>query len=151
MMDIVGLANNSKWSRSHCQQTEVMKDKDREIEELAEENQTAHDDYLKLQTEHRELVTKSDLAHVQNESHHKEIAFLREEQDGDKIKIGNLQAELTSLRDRAKELENMVHTKCSSTTMVKSSFQQLQKLSSILVRQQQQNSLQTSSFARSKL
>ena len=85
---------------------EVMKEKDREIEELAEENQTAHNDYLKLQTEHRELVTKSDLAHVQNESHHKEIAFLREEQDGDKIKIGNLQAELTSLRDRAKELEN---------------------------------------------
>ena len=85
---------------------EVMKEKEREIDELAEENQTAHDDYQKLQNQHRELVSTSDLYHVQTESHQKEIKFLREEQDGDKIKIGNLQAELTSSRDRAKELEN---------------------------------------------
>ena len=85
---------------------EVMKEKEREIDELAEENQTAHDDYQKLQNRHRELVSTSDVYHVQNESHQKEIKFLREEQDSDKIKIGNLQAELTSLRDRAKELEN---------------------------------------------
>ena len=85
---------------------EVMKEKEREIVELAEENQTAHDDYQKLQNQHRELVSTSDLYHVQSESHQKEIKFLREEQDGDKIKIGNLQAEMTSLRDRAKELEN---------------------------------------------
>ena len=85
---------------------EVMKEKEREIDELAEENQTAHDDYQKLQNQHKEVVSTSDLYHVQSESHQKEIKFLREEQDGDKIKIGNLQAELTSLRDRAKELEN---------------------------------------------
>ena len=49
---------------------------------------------------------------VQQESSHNEIAFLREEQDGDKIKIGDMEGLLKSThlnlnaeRDRAKELE----------------------------------------------
>lgn len=101
------LNNQMRHTRENFAHLEaVMKEKEREIDELAEENQTAHDDYRKLQNQHRELVSTSDVYHVQIESHQKEIKFLREEQDSDKIKIGNLQAELTSLRDRAKELEN---------------------------------------------
>ncbi len=49
---------------------------------------------------------------VQQESSHNEIAFLREEQDGDKIKIGDLESllkkvhlNLESERDKARELE----------------------------------------------
>ncbi|OJJ43365.1 hypothetical protein ASPZODRAFT_146079 [Penicilliopsis zonata CBS 506.65] len=50
---------------------------------------------------------------VQNESSQNEIAFLREEQDGDKIKIGDLESELKtyqlglqSERDKTRELED---------------------------------------------
>lgn len=101
------LSNQIRHTRDNfAHLEEVMKEKEQEIEELAEENQTAHDNFQKLQNEHRELVSTSDRCHVQIQSHQKEIAFLREEQDGDKIKIGDLQAELTSLKDRSKELES---------------------------------------------
>ncbi len=50
---------------------------------------------------------------VQQESSQNEIAFLREEQDGDKIRIGdleseiaNLQASLDSEKERAKDLDS---------------------------------------------
>lgn len=87
---------------------EEMKAKNAEIEELDRENEKSHDAYKQLQDEYRELVTTSDRDHVQNESYQKEIGFLREEQDGDKIKIGELEAERTSLKDRTKELEHML-------------------------------------------
>jgi len=52
---------------------------------------------------------------VQQESSHNEIAFLREEQDGDKIKIGDLESllkkvhlNLESERDKARELERRI-------------------------------------------
>ena len=101
------LSNEVRHTRDNfAHLEEVMKEKEREIDELAEENQTAHDNYQKLQNEHRELVSKSDRCHVQNQGYQKETKFLREEQESDKIKIGNLQAELTSFKGRIKELDN---------------------------------------------
>ena len=79
--------------------------KEKEINGLTEEIDAMHDEYKKLDNDHKELRNTNDRTQVQNESHQKEIAFLREEQDGDKIKIGDLQAERTSLADQIKELE----------------------------------------------
>ena len=76
-----------------------MAEMEQEIEGLTDEMEAARDEYNSLQN-------KNDRVTVQHESLQKEIAFLREEQDGDKIRIGDLQAELTSERDRAKELDS---------------------------------------------
>ena len=59
-----------------------------------------------------ETQSKNERLRVQGESSRNEIAFLREEQDGDKMKIGDLESllkkthlNLDAERDRAKELE----------------------------------------------
>ncbi|KAL8706839.1 MAG: hypothetical protein Q9225_007903 [Loekoesia sp. 1 TL-2023] len=91
---------------------EEMKTKTRRIEELdieveAMNNETdaIHKDRVQLRDQHERLT-------VQLESSQSQIAFLREEQDGDKIKIGdlenslsNVQTQLDTERERAKELE----------------------------------------------
>ncbi|MCJ1457016.1 Anucleate primary sterigmata protein B [Mycoblastus sanguinarius] len=76
-----------------------------ELEELGHEADTMDKDLR----EERDKTTKLT---VQQESGQSEIAFLREEQDGDKIKIGdledalnNLRASLFSEKDRAKDLD----------------------------------------------
>lgn len=76
-----------------------------ELEELSHEADSMDKD---LRAE-REKINKLT---VQQESGQNEIAFLREEQDGDKIKIGdledafnNLKASLSSEKDRAMDLE----------------------------------------------
>lgn len=76
-----------------------------ELEELGHEAD-AMDKDLRDEKEKNSKLT------VQQESSQGEIAFLREEQDGDKMKIGdlenaleNLRNALTSEKDRAKELE----------------------------------------------
>lgn len=60
----------------------------------------------------REVQNKNERLTVQRESSQNEIAFLREEQDGDKIKIGDLESllkkthlNLDAERDRARELD----------------------------------------------
>ena len=76
-----------------------------ELEELGHEADSMDKDL-------REERDKNNKLTVQQESGQNEIAFLREEQDGDKIKIGdledalnNLKASLSSEKDRATELE----------------------------------------------
>jgi len=76
-----------------------------ELEELGQEADGMDKDLR----EERDKTTKLT---VQQESGQSEIAFLREEQDGDKIKIGdledalnNLQAGLSSEKDRTKDLD----------------------------------------------
>lgn len=77
-----------------------------EIEAINRENEIIDKDY------HEEKGKNSRLT-IQQESSQTEIAFLREEQDGDKIKIGdledhvsNLQDSLSSEKDRAKDLDS---------------------------------------------
>ena len=76
-----------------------------ELEELGQEADSMDKDL-------REERDKNTKLTVQQESGQSEIAFLREEQDGDKIKIGdledavnNLKASLSSEKERAKDLE----------------------------------------------
>lgn len=77
-----------------------------EIEAINRENEIIDKDYHEEKDKNARLT-------VQQESSQNEIAFLREEQDGDKIKIGdledhvsNLKASLSSEKDRAKDLES---------------------------------------------
>ena len=76
-----------------------------EVEAVTNETDEIHKDRTDLRDQHERLT-------VQFESSQSQIAFLREEQDGDKIKIGelenslnNLQNSLDSEKDRARELD----------------------------------------------
>lgn len=86
--------------------TKRIRDLQLELEELGQEADAMDKDLR----EERDKTTKLT---VQQESGQSEILFLREEQDGDKIKIGdfedalnNLKASLSSEKDRAKDLES---------------------------------------------
>lgn len=88
------------------QKSKRIRDLELELEELGHEADTMDKDLR----EERDKTTKLT---VQQESGQSEIAFLREEQDGDKIKIGNLEdalndlkANLSSEKDRAKDLDS---------------------------------------------
>ena len=77
-----------------------------EVEAINRENEIIDKDYHEEKDKNARLT-------VQQESSQNEIAFLREEQDGDKIKIGdledhvsNLKASLSSEKDRAKDLDS---------------------------------------------
>lgn len=77
-----------------------------EIEAINRENETIDKDYHEEKDKNARLT-------IQQESSQNEIAFLREEQDGDKIKIGdledhvsNLNASLSSEKDRVRDLES---------------------------------------------
>lgn len=76
-----------------------------EVDAMNNETDALHKDRGRLRDEHERLT-------VQYESSQSQIAFLREEQDGDKIKIGelennlgNTQTKLDSEKERAKDLE----------------------------------------------
>ncbi|KAL8681059.1 MAG: hypothetical protein Q9186_002771 [Xanthomendoza sp. 1 TL-2023] len=76
-----------------------------EVEAMNNENDNFHKDRGELRDQHERLT-------VQYESSQSQIAFLREEQDGDKMKIGdlennlsNVQTRLNSEKERAQELE----------------------------------------------
>jgi len=86
------------------QKTQRIRDLELELEELGHEADAMDKDLR----EERDKTTKLT---VQQESGQSEIAFLREEQDGDKIKIGDLEdasndlkASLSSEKDRARDL-----------------------------------------------
>ncbi|KAL8999629.1 MAG: hypothetical protein Q9169_001589 [Polycauliona sp. 2 TL-2023] len=76
-----------------------------EVEAMNNENEELHKDRGELRDQHERLS-------VQYESSQSQIAFLREEQDGDKMKIGDLgnslsdvQTKLDSEKEHAQELE----------------------------------------------
>ncbi|KAL8674295.1 MAG: hypothetical protein Q9168_001288 [Polycauliona sp. 1 TL-2023] len=76
-----------------------------EVEAMNNENEELHKDRGELRDQHERLS-------VQYESSQSQIAFLREEQDGDKMKIGDLenslsdvQTKLESEKEHAQELE----------------------------------------------
>lgn len=88
-----------------AEKSKRIRDLELELEELGHEADTMDKDL-------REERDKTNKLTVQQESGQSEIAFLREEQDGDKIKIGdledalkNLTASLSSEKDRSKDLD----------------------------------------------
>ncbi|KAI0205904.1 hypothetical protein F4808DRAFT_184285 [Astrocystis sublimbata] len=84
----------------------------RRIEQLEQELADSGKELEDLEGQLLESNEKAQRLGVQQESSQGEIAFLREEQEGDKIRIGDLEAALANLdqiltneRDRAKELD----------------------------------------------
>ncbi|KAF4981856.1 hypothetical protein FZEAL_2435 [Fusarium zealandicum] len=85
----------------------------RRIQQLEQELDSSNKELEDLEEKLMEANDKNQRLSVQQESSQGEIAFLREEQEGDKIRIGDLEAALAnaeqSLRDekeRVKELDN---------------------------------------------
>ncbi|KAL8933229.1 MAG: hypothetical protein Q9216_006462 [Gyalolechia sp. 2 TL-2023] len=95
----VGTTGEMKARNRRIEQLEI------EVEAMNNETDAIHKDRSQLRDQHERLA-------VQYESGQSQIAFLREEQDGDKIKIGelenslsNVQTQVASEKERAKELE----------------------------------------------
>ncbi|KAI4174484.1 MAG: hypothetical protein LQ343_002241 [Gyalolechia ehrenbergii] len=96
---LVGITGEMKVRARRIEELEI------EVEAMNNETDAIHKDRSQLRNQHERLA-------VQYESGQSQIAFLREEQDGDKIKIGDLenslsdiQTKLDSETERAKELE----------------------------------------------
>ena len=84
----------------------IIEDQEIEIEAINRETDA-------IDKERNEEKGKNARLMVQQESSQNEIAFLREEQDGDKIRIGNLESEIANLqanlnseKERVKDLES---------------------------------------------
>ena len=96
---LLGVSGELKTKSRRIKELEV------EVEVMNTETDGMHQDRSQLRDQHERLT-------VQYESSQSQIAFLREEQDGDKIKIGDLENSLSTLqtrldseKERAKELE----------------------------------------------
>ena len=75
-----------------------IQDLEQEVEEFTQEIETIRDEFAN----HR---SKYDRCNVQLESSQKENSFLREEQESDKMKIGDLESDLTSERSLTHDLQ----------------------------------------------
>ncbi|KAK3934960.1 hypothetical protein QBC46DRAFT_462327 [Diplogelasinospora grovesii] len=91
--------------------------KHRKIQQLEQELGDANKELEELEAKLLEANDKANRLSVQQESSQGEIAFLREEQEGDKIRIGDLEAALANVeqslreeKDRARELEQRLAT-----------------------------------------
>ncbi|KAK1753543.1 hypothetical protein QBC47DRAFT_347525 [Echria macrotheca] len=91
--------------------------KHRRIQQLEQELGDANKELEDLESKLIEANDKANRLSVQQESSQGEIAFLREEQEGDKIRIGDLEALLANVeqslreeKDRARELEQRLAT-----------------------------------------
>lgn len=100
-------------SESILRVEEEVQNKNKKIRDLQLELEELGHEADAMDKDLREEKDKNSKLTVQQESGQSEIAFLREEQDGDKIKIGdledalnNLQASLSSEKDRTKELDH---------------------------------------------
>ncbi|KAH8881370.1 hypothetical protein GQ53DRAFT_832420 [Thozetella sp. PMI_491] len=89
----------------------------RRIQQLEQELADANKELEELEIKLLESNDKAQRLSVQQESSQGEIAFLREEQEGDKIRIGDLEAALANVeqglreeKDRARELEQRLAT-----------------------------------------
>ncbi|KAM5345920.1 hypothetical protein ACJ41O_011781 [Fusarium nematophilum] len=102
-----------KMSEALIRLEDDQENKLRRIQQLEQELDSSNKELEELEQKLMEANDKNQRLSVQQESSQGEIAFLREEQEGDKIRIGDLEAALAnaeqSLReekDRVKELEN---------------------------------------------
>ena len=101
-----------KMSEALVRLEDEQENKLRRIQQLEEELGEANKELEELETKLLEANDKANRLSVQQESSQGEIAFLREEQEGDKIRIGDLEAALANAeqtlreeKDRSKELE----------------------------------------------
>ncbi|KAI0008274.1 hypothetical protein F4779DRAFT_588045 [Xylariaceae sp. FL0662B] len=97
----------------------------RRIEQLEQEISEANKEGEELEAKLLEANDKAQRLLVQQESSQGEIAFLREEQEGDKIRIGDLEAALVNCeqslrdeRDRAKELDERLTSERTQRELV---------------------------------
>ncbi|KAK3994479.1 hypothetical protein QBC44DRAFT_322735 [Cladorrhinum sp. PSN332] len=95
------------------------------IQQLEQELGDANKELEELEAKLIEANDKANRLSVQQESSQGEIAFLREEQEGDKIRIGDLEAALANVeqivrdeKDRARELEQRLATERRQREMV---------------------------------
>ncbi|KAI1349752.1 hypothetical protein F5Y01DRAFT_169901 [Xylaria sp. FL0043] len=95
------------------------------IEQLEQELADSGKELEELETQLLESNEKTQRLGVQLESSQGEIAFLREEQEGDKIRIGDLEAALANAeqiiaeeRDRAKELDQRLANERKQREMI---------------------------------
>lgn len=102
-------------SESIMRTEEEMQGKEKRIRDMSLELEELGHEADAMDKDLREEKDKTSKLTVQQESGQNEIAFLREEQDGDKIKIGdlentlnNLKASLTSEKERTKDLEHRI-------------------------------------------
>ncbi|GJN82690.1 anucleate primary sterigmata protein B [Purpureocillium lilacinum] len=100
-------------------------DKMRRIAQLEEELESSNKELEELEQKLIEANDKNQRLSVQQESSQGEIAFLREEQEADKIRIGDLEAALANAeqglrdeRDRAKELDGRLQQERVQREMV---------------------------------
>lgn len=97
----------------------------RRIEQLEIDLDSSNRELEELEAKFMEANEKNQRLSVQQESSQGEIAFLREEQETDKIRIGDLEAALANLdhtlreeKDRAKELEGRLTNEREQREMV---------------------------------
>lgn len=102
-----------KMSEALIRLEDEQENKLRRIQQLEDELDSSNKELEELEQKLMEVSDKNQRLSVQQESSQGEIAFLREEQEGDKIRIGDLEAALANAeqflreeKDRAKELEN---------------------------------------------
>ncbi|KAK4222422.1 hypothetical protein QBC38DRAFT_82022 [Podospora fimiseda] len=95
------------------------------IQQLEQDLGDANKELEELEAKLIEANDKANRLSVQQESSQGEIAFLREEQEGDKIRIGDLEAALANVeqslrdeKDRARELEQRLATERRQRDMV---------------------------------
>ncbi|KAJ9145441.1 Anucleate primary sterigmata protein b [Pleurostoma richardsiae] len=106
-----------KMSEALVRLEDEQENKLRRIEQLEQELGEANKELEDLEAKLLESNDKANRLSVQQESSQGEIAFLREEQEGDKIRIGDLEAALANAeqsireeKDRTKELEQRLAT-----------------------------------------
>ncbi|CAM1508871.1 Fc.00g026100.m01.CDS01 [Cosmosporella sp. VM-42] len=105
-----------KMSEALIRLEDEQENKLRRIQQLEEELDSSNKELEELEQKLMEANDKNQRLSVQQESSQGEIAFLREEQEGDKIRIGDLEAALANAeqnireeKDRVKELENRLN------------------------------------------
>ncbi|KAH6605835.1 anucleate primary sterigmata b [Trichoderma cornu-damae] len=111
---LLGLEDEQEHKLRHIQQLEEEQaNQSHRIQHLEQEQESSNKELEELEQKLLESNEKNQRLSVQQESSQGEISFLREEQEADKIRIGDLEAALSNAdrslddeKERVKELEN---------------------------------------------
>lgn len=111
---LLGLEDEQEHKLRHIQQLEEEQaNQTHRIQHLEQEQESSNKELEELEQKLLESNEKNQRLSVQQESSQGEISFLREEQEADKIRIGDLEAALSNAersledeKERVKELEN---------------------------------------------
>ncbi|UKZ76477.1 hypothetical protein TrVFT333_004182 [Trichoderma virens FT-333] len=111
---LLGLEDEQEHKLRHIQQLEEEQaNQTHRIQHLEQEQESSNKELEELEQKLLESNEKNQRLSVQQESSQGEISFLREEQEADKIRIGDLEAALSNVersledeKERVKELDN---------------------------------------------